>query len=193
MRFAPLLLALLMTSCASTFKETYDPSTGVLTSRESKIAGNVNVLTSGNLANSDGSGSSGGLVSDLFGGLLGGGGGRQTLVTSTAANQFADPSRPTLKFGELEFYGTLDHSTPTAAVGRSATGILAEARKWAVRIAGIDALRDVELSGDRKDVDIRQIEADEAVAIDTNATGVAIEQINSETALGLEELSQPAP
>ena len=132
-----------LTGCgllAPTYSEKRDPASGHITERS--FRGDINTLMTGNLSNRDSTGT---------GSILGvGGGGRGTVITTTAATEFADNSQPTLvaDASSFKFYGTASRSQPIAAFGRSVTGVLAELRKWAVRIAGIEAWKDTELSDD---------------------------------------------
>lgn len=181
--FLKIAVLLLCSSCSTTkYREVIDPNTGMVVEREFSTGANVNTLTSGDLGNVDST------TTGLFG--LGGGG-RTTNVQAEAVTEFAKLGQPTIKSGEFEFYGTLDHSTPIAAQGRSATGLLAEVRKLWVRVTGIEALRDVELGSQA--VDTTKIVEGETTArvVDSNATRVASESIKADSVVELERIANP--
>lgn len=163
---ALLLLALHAGACKTVYRETVDPASGAVV-RELRIGSDVNVITSGDLGNQDGSG-----------GLLGGGGGRSTVVSQQAVTAWADSPRPTIRSSAdgFEFNGTISNSSPIAAAGRSATGLLAEIRKLATRLRGIGALERTQISADRAGVAKAAVDADAAVATENIAAGAAVER-----------------
>lgn len=178
------LMALTGSGCStSKYSETIDPTTGMVIGRELRIGHNVNVLTSGDLSNAAESG--GGLLGGLLGG---GGGGRSSVATQSAAVAFADPSRPTIRSGEFEFFGTMERTSVIAAQGRSATGILAEARRGITRGLGIKAIEADRAAGHATDQAKVAAGTDEArIAADVERA-----QISSAETIRLAELEAEA-
>lgn len=178
------LMALAGSGCStSKYSETIDPATGMVIGRELRIGHNVNVLTSGDLSNAAESG--GGLLGGLLGG---GGGGRSSVASQTAAVAFADPSRPTIRSGQFEFYGTMERTSVIAAQGRSATGMLAETRRGLTRWGGIQAIESDRAAGHATD------QAKVAAGVRETEIGGRVQeaQINSNQAIRLAEIEAEA-
>ena len=147
-----LALAVLLGGCAGITHTVENVDGSVETT---KIRADINTLASGDLGNTD----------STTNGVFGiGGGGRVSNLHQTEAQNYAAYDRPSIKAGNLEIFGTVSTSTVVATQGRSVTGITAELRKWAVRVVGLKALRDVQFSRDQRIVDEKALDTSAAIA-----------------------------
>ena len=155
------LVGPVLAGCATRYSETIDPNTGQVIAREFSTRADLNVVTTGALSSAD-----------QEGGLLGGlipGDSRNTIVDQWAVDGALDATRPTLKVGEMEFYGTMVHSTPAAVAWRGLTGVGRELRKGIVRSIGLEAWKSERQSADAADT------ARAGIAAGTDQAGIQAE------------------